>query len=225
MPAALASRARRNTDTVSQRAHWTSSDGGVRALRGAVVSVRVDALSQTYYHGGIAGLDVGDVLSPSDPHVSDGCPICVARQRGVVCTVGAYRLWIVRQMHGLPAHKAVTAQRLLDSLSGVPFDEPMDPPSKLRAVYLTTSLDYATFYAARSGHGDVYRVRPDGPTQRSVEDHFPTVTCERAVIVSVIRRGVELVRSERRKMERLWKKADKVAEERTLLTRATPGRG
>jgi hypothetical protein len=34
------------------------------------------------FHGGIAGLRVGDLIKPSPPHIVDGCVICAARARG-----------------------------------------------------------------------------------------------------------------------------------------------
>lgn len=98
-------------------------------------------------------------------------------------------------------------------LSGVPDSEVMDPPrAKADAVYITTDIDYATWYAARSGAGDLYAVRPVGMPTPSTEDHFPTFTVESAHIVEVIRRGVRLTRAERRHIERKWKKADRKAE-------------
>lgn len=152
-----------------------------------------------YFHGGKAGLSVGDLAVPSPPLVTDGCPICVARQEGRVYTVREARAW-ARSMgdRGLP---------LLRSLDGAPDDGPVDPPSAKQAVYITSDERYALFYASRS-RGDLYRVEPIGELDPSPEDHFPTWTCAAARVVEVIRRGVSRTRKERRELERAWKKAD-----------------
>ena len=128
------------------------------------------------FHGGIAGLRVGDLVRPAPPHVVDGCPI-----------------W-----------------------------QPMDPPSSRSAVYVTTDLPYARFYAARS-QGDLYQVEPSGmvlPEEDartallipSAEDHFPTWTCVEAVVVAVVARGVQLTKHDRRRMLSRWKAADMAAD-------------
>lgn len=154
----------------------------------------------TYYHGGVAGLSVGDELVPSPPHVSDGCPVCVARAAGRVCTVAEYRRWARRL--GEPGRK------ILEVLAGAPDDAPVDPPSERRAVYFTSSIDYATWYAARS-RGDLYAVEPLGLIEHSPEDNFPTWTTPKARVVAVVRRAVVLTRRERRRIDRLWGKADR----------------
>lgn len=159
-----------------------------------------------YYHGGKAGLSVGDILVPSPPHVQDDCPICVARAQGRVCSVGEYRAWL-RQFGD-------RARPVLDQLRDVPDEAPMDPPSAKQAVYITTDRAYAQFYASRSGWGDLYRVEPIGPVAPSPEDHFPTWTCDRARVVAVLQRHVRLKRSERRLLMRRWKRADAAAERR-----------
>jgi hypothetical protein len=87
---------------------------------------------------------------------------------------------------------------------------PMDPPSQRDAVYVTESVDYALFYAARSS-GDLYQVKPEGPVERSPEDHFPSGTTPSARIVAVLRRGVRLTRTERRRILARWKRADRKA--------------
>jgi hypothetical protein len=160
----------------------------------------------TFYHGGKAGLNIGDRLVPSPPHVDDGCPVCEARKIGRVCTVGEFRRWL-RQF-------GAQGERALRALSGADDSEPMDPPSAERAVYITTSEPYATWYAATRGHGDVYQVKPDGETKPTHEDSFPAWTVASARIVRVVRRGVYLTRTERRTIERLWKKADERKETR-----------
>ena len=106
-----------------------------------------------YYHGGIGGLRPGAMLVPSPPHVTDGCPICVARAAGRVCTVAEYRLWL--EAFG---ERAVPVLR---SLSDAKPSDPIDPPSGRQALYITTDLRYARWYAARS-EGDLYRVEPVG---------------------------------------------------------------
>lgn len=156
-----------------------------------------------FYHGGIAGLNAGDMLVPSPPHVSDGCPVCVARAGGRSLTVGEYRVWL-RQFgdRALP---------ILRQLRDAPDDAPMDPPSERDAVYFTSELDYATWYAARSC-GDLYQVEPVGPIEKSGTDHFPSFTAPAARVIRVIRRGVRLTRSDRRRIGREWEKADRRAE-------------
>lgn len=156
-------------------------------------------MALTFYHGGKADLEVGDMLVPSPPHVTDGCPICVARAAGRVCTVGEYRMWL-RQF-------GARAWPILKKLQGASDDDPMDPPSAENAVDITTSEPYATWYAARS-HGDLYRVKPCSEPRRTTEDFFPSFTVESARVVAVIRRRVLLTRTERRRIEHLWKKAE-----------------
>lgn len=158
---------------------------------------------QVFFHGGKAGLDSGELLVPSPPHVSDGCPVCVARASGMVLRVGEYRRWA--QSMG-PA-----GARLVEMLEGAPDDAPVDPPSAERAVYITTDREYARWYAARS-RGDLYRVAPVGAADLSSEDRFPTWTVAAARVVEVIERSVILDRRDRRSILRRWKKADKAAE-------------
>lgn len=155
-------------------------------------------MGETYFHGGKAGLRVGDLLVPSPPHVNDGCPVCVARAAGRVCTVGEYRAWA----------RLLGATQVLDALAGADDDAPMDPPSAERAVYITTAREYATWYAAVRGHGDLYRVEPCSEPVQSPEDNFPSFTVAAARVVEVVRRNVHLTRRERRHLQRLWAKAD-----------------
>lgn len=163
------------------------------------------------YHGGLAGLKVGDAVRPAPPHVVDGCPICVGRAEGRNVTVGEYREWLLAQ--------GPKAAPVLAYLEDAEDWQPMDPPSQRRAVYVTSDLAYARFYASRS-QGDLYQVEPAGlfpGEDRSVlltpseEDHFPTWTCTEAVVVAVVERGVRLVRRDRRALDRRWKKADQTA--------------
>jgi len=153
----------------------------------------------TWYHGGISGMQIGDTLVPSPPHVEDGCPICVARAAGRVVTVGEYRAWLRRQ--------GPSALPVLKMLSDAPDDAPIDPPTGKRAIYFTTDLAYARWYAARS-RGDLYEVRPVGAVERSREDAFPTWTAGTAVVSRVVERHVRLCRKDRREITRRWKKAD-----------------
>ena len=157
----------------------------------------------TYYHGGIGGLSVDDVLVPSPPVVTDGCPICVARSNGHSLTIGAYRAWAQRL--------GPRGQAIVRGLEGQPDNAPIDPPSAKDAVYLTTSREYATWYAARTG-GDLYEVEPLGELEPSTADHFPTWTTDSARVCAVLRRRVQLSRHERRDLNRMWQKADRVAD-------------
>lgn len=153
----------------------------------------------TLFHGGKAGLNPGEMLVPSDPHVTDGCLICVARAEGRSVTVAEYRVWAA----------ATRNTRVLQMLDGADPREVIDPPSQVRAVYVTTDPLYATFYAARS-QGDFYRVEPVGAMTASTEDHFaPTWTVGSARVVAVVRRRVVLSRRERREIMRRWAKADR----------------
>jgi hypothetical protein len=154
----------------------------------------------TWYHGGIGGMQIGDVLVPSPPHVDDGCPVCVARAAGMVVTVGEYRTWLRLQ--------GPRALPVLKMLEGAPADAPVDPPTQKRAVYFTTYLAYARWYAARS-RGDLYEVRPVGSVERSKEDHFPTWTAGSAIVSRVVERRVRLTRKDRREIAKRWKRMDK----------------
>lgn len=157
-----------------------------------------------YFHGGKPGLEVGDFVIPAPAHVEDGCPICEARSQGRGFTVLEARAWALSMgERGRP---------LLESLRGAPTDGLVDPPTKETGrVYITWSLDYATWYAARS-RGDLYRVSPIGEIRPSTEDHFPSFTVESARVIEVLRRGVYLDRKDRRRLEREWSKADRRAE-------------
>lgn len=155
------------------------------------------------YHGGKAGLAVGDVILPSPPHVEDGCPICAARAAGRTFTVAEGRAWAM-QLGG------EGGRRLLAALKGANPWDVIDPPTKRRAVYATPVLDYARWHAARSGHGDVYRVELHG-AERSREDSIESWLGERATVLEVVERGVALRRRERRALERTWSRADRRA--------------
>lgn len=149
------------------------------------------------WHGGVAGLSVGDYLVPSPPHVNDGCPICLARDAGRVCTVGEFRDWLIRS-------NSPKAAKVLTMLGSAPDYEPIDPPSGRDAVYITTDRDYAAWHAARSGNGDLYEVEPIGDMTPSEEDQFPTWTVAKARVIAVARRSVRLSQRERRRLLARW---------------------
>lgn len=156
------------------------------------------------YHGGKAGLRLGDAIVPAEPHVEDGCPICAARATDRRFTVGQFRLWALEQ--------GEAGRPLLRFLEGQAADAAVDGPrGEPERVYVSTDRDYARFYAARSG-GDLYVVTPAGPLVRSGEDHFETYTVERAIVAEVVERGVYLKRGDRRQLMRRWKKADRAVE-------------
>jgi hypothetical protein len=160
----------------------------------------------SWFHGGVRGLKPGDTLVPSSPHVMNGCPVCVARQEGRALTIGEYRVWL-RSLGD-------RARPILAKLEGVDDREVIDPPSEREAVYITRELLYATWYAARSGHGDLYEVEPIGEIDASATDHFRSAMVGSPRIVRVLRRSVHLTRRERREIERAWRKADERAEKR-----------
>ncbi|MFB7443095.1 hypothetical protein ACFC01_33150 [Streptomyces mirabilis] len=41
-----------------------------------------------YFHGGVPGLKPGDLITPSSPHVVEGCKVCEARAQGLTAMVG-----------------------------------------------------------------------------------------------------------------------------------------
>lgn len=151
-------------------------------------------------------MKVGDTLLPAAPHVEDGCRICRLRADGIVPTVRDLRAMAL-------AASGPQAEKILRGLEGLHPDTPLDPPSSRPEVYVTHDMGYARFYAARS-RGDLYRVAPVGDLTRSDEDHFESFTCGSAVVVAVIQRSIMLDRSERRAMERRWRKADRKHEAR-----------
>jgi hypothetical protein len=81
-------------------------------------------------------------------------------------------------------------------------------PLLAAAVYLTPERLYAIHYASLYGRGDLYRVEPVGELQRSTEDTVETWTAPAARVIAVLDRAVLLTRSERRRLYRLWGKAD-----------------
>lgn len=166
-----------------------------------------------YFHGGIAGLDRGDVLRPAPPHVSDGCPVCVARAEGRTCTVREFRSWLSMQMLRNPAH-AATVRQALDMLADAPPSAPVDPPTgQGDRVYVAAEIEFARWYAARSGHGDLYRVEPHPPVEPVMgEDSGWTVfTAPAATVVEVVERRVHLTDAERAALFEEWGRRDRAA--------------
>lgn len=152
------------------------------------------------YHGGVPGKVPGDILRPSPPHQEDGCPICVARAEDRGCTVAEYRAWLIEQ--------GPRAEAVLEMLEGAPLWEIIDPPTGRHAIYATSDLAYARWYAARS-RGDLYEVNLCGGGERSTEDPFPSWFAEAAEVVTVVERRVRLVRRDRRQLMRRWKKTER----------------
>lgn len=62
-----------------------------------------------YFHGGVPGLDVGDIITPHKPNVVDGCPICAARAAGESYTVPG--LGVIDPPTGRPERVYVTTDR------------------------------------------------------------------------------------------------------------------
>lgn len=158
-------------------------------------------IERPLYHGGFAGLSIGDWIEPAPPPVFDGCPVCVARAEGRVYTVGEYRCYL--------ADFGDRAKPILDMLEGEPDYLPVDPPrAHENSVYVTSSHDYARWYAARA-RGDLYEVEPLEPSEQSGEDVFPTWVASRALVVRVVERNVRLDRKFRRALFREWGKRER----------------
>lgn len=85
----------------------------------------------------------------------------------------------------------------------------MDGPSRHpEHVYATTDRLYARFHASLWGYGDLYHVRPVGPTWRSDEDSIESYRAQAWEVVAVVDRAVRLTMSERRRLWKLWGDAD-----------------
>lgn len=137
-----------------------------------------------YWHGGIPGLRVGELIEPGHERaIKDGCPICEGR----VTT------FIVPPFD--EARKAGTAA--IDA-----------PSAHADRIYITTDRLYAKHYASLYGRGDLYRVEPIGDLLRSTEDSYETYAVTAARVVSVYDRAVLLTWSERRRLYREWGQAD-----------------
>ena len=78
-------------------------------------------------------------------------------------------------------------------------------------VFATPSRLYAKHYASEWGRGWLYIVEPLGDCERSEPDSIETYHASELKVVKVSERGVELTRSERRRLYRLWEDADGVA--------------
>ena len=61
------------------------------------------------FHGGVPGLNPGDLLVPSPPHVVDGCRICAARAAGESYTVPG--VGVIDPPTGRPDRVYVTSDR------------------------------------------------------------------------------------------------------------------
>jgi hypothetical protein len=153
------------------------------------------------FHGGVAGLQIGDLLEPghSRDNRHPGCPVCEARARGETYQVDG---------HGM--------------------DPPSSHPDR---VYLTPVRLYALFHASMYGRGDLYLAEPLGELEKSIEDPFPAFYAERARVVAVPQRSVLMRPSERRKLAIAWgriegiSRRDSLDEHRRMLRRLVEGGG
>lgn len=75
-------------------------------------------------------------------------------------------------------------------------------------VYLTTDREYARHYASLWGYGDLYRVEPVGPMERSMEESIESYSVHAARVLAVYARAVLLTPNQRRALDRRWKAAD-----------------
>jgi hypothetical protein len=66
-------------------------------------------MTARYWHGGVPGLKVGDLVVPHPPAVIDGCPICTARARGENYTDGQGR--VIDPATGRPDRVYITTDR------------------------------------------------------------------------------------------------------------------
>lgn len=88
------------------------------------------------------------------------------------------------------------------------IDGPSEHPGR---VYLTTEREYARYHASLYGRGDLYRVEPIGELERSTEDTIPTWHAPAARVIGIYDRAVLLTWSQRRRLNRLWSEADRLA--------------
>lgn len=75
-------------------------------------------------------------------------------------------------------------------------------------VFATTHRLYAKFYASKWVGGSLYIVEPIGAVEESTKDRFDSVHAPALRVLKVSERGVELTRTERRRLQRLWREAD-----------------
>lgn len=78
-------------------------------------------------------------------------------------------------------------------------------------VYATPNRLYAKHYASLWGRGDLYRVDPVGPAERSDEDTIDTWCAPRLRVIAALDRAVLLTMAERRRLMREWTAADRAA--------------
>jgi hypothetical protein len=78
-------------------------------------------------------------------------------------------------------------------------------------VYATSDRLYAKYYASLWGRGDLYRVEPAGPVERSPEDTVPTWMAPAWRVLAVVDRAVLLTWPERRRLYREWGAHDMAA--------------
>lgn len=96
--------------------------------------------------------------------------------------------------------------------AGLPTPGGQDPlAGRPDRVYLTPVREYARHYASLWGRGDLYRVDPVGPVERSTEDTVETWLAPAAVVVAVTERAVLLTMGQRRRLDRIWAAADDAA--------------
>lgn len=110
---------------------------------------------------------------------------------------------------GLRVGDTITPDHDRRQHDGCPTCETGDTPGH-HAVYATTSRLYAAHYASLYGRGDLYRVELTDPT-RSTEDSIETWHAPTAHIVAVLDRAVLLTMSQRRRLYREWRDADRAA--------------
>lgn len=78
-------------------------------------------------------------------------------------------------------------------------------------VFATTFRLYAKFYASKWVGGSLYIVEPAGETEPSPEDPFDSLHASALRVLKVSERGVVLTGTERRRLQRLWREADRAA--------------
>ncbi|MGW4824642.1 hypothetical protein ACWEP4_38395 [Streptomyces sp. NPDC004227] len=97
----------------------------------------------------------------------------------------------------------------------------VDPATKHPdRVYVTSDREYGRFHASKVWLGDLYQVEPVGDLRASTEDHWPSWTCEAALVVAVVSRAVRLTDRQRRTLLNKWERHDEAA----ALARLADGR-
>jgi len=100
----------------------------------------------------------------------------------------------------------------------------VDPATKHPdRVYVTTDRLYGLFYASKFWLGDLYVVDPLGDVEASVEDRFPSFTCEGARVLSVVSRAVRLTDRQRTTLTNKWKRRDEDARHQRWAVRGPVG--